>query len=217
MPPKSKRQMQLEQARAAKQPRVTETEPSVPEVSLSDSPQPSTSGASFSEPLDPEIHTGAPEDEGIYDEHSTMVNYASEWVESLSRDDLLSLSILLWYLLVGILSFKLTYAAEVIGKVLGRSDRTIREWRVSFNANKGTFPDTMQGKYQRDGVLWHNEELNKIATRYVRENTVVKGRPNLTAGSFCQWVNECLLTTRTLEPGYPRHISVETGIYSDGT
>ena len=70
MPPKSKRQMQLEQARAAKQPRVTETEPSVPEVSLSDSPQPSTSGASFSEPLDPEIHTGAPEDEGIYDEHS---------------------------------------------------------------------------------------------------------------------------------------------------
>ena len=68
----------------------------------------------------------------------------------------------------------------------------------------------MQGRYQRDGVLWHSEELNKIATRHVRENTVVKGRPNLTAGSFCQWVNECLLTTQTLEPGYPRRISVET-------
>ena len=118
----------------------------------------------------------------------------SEWVESLSSDDLLSLSILLRYLLV---AFKLTYAAEMIGKVLGRSDRTIREWRVSFNANKGTFPDTMQGKFKKDGVLWHNKE---IATRYVREN-VVKGRPNLTAGSFCQWVNECLLTTQTLEPG----------------
>ena len=49
-----------------------------------------------------------------------------------------------------------------------------------------------------------------MATRYIRENTVVKGRPNLTAGSFCQWVNECLLTTQTLEPGYPRRISVET-------
>ena len=68
----------------------------------------------------------------------------------------------------------------------------------------------MQGKYQRDGVLWHSEELNKIATRYVRENTLVKGRPNLTAGSFSQWVNECLLTTQTLEPGYPRRISFET-------
>ena len=202
--------MQLEQARAAKQVKVTETESTLPEASSSvpaDSPQPSTSDASFGEPTDPVIHT---KDERIYDEHSAMANYALEWVESLSRDDLLSLSILLWYLLVGILSFKLTDAAEMIGKVLRRSDRTVREWRVSFNANKGTFPDTMQGKYQRDGVLWNNEELNEIATRYVRENTVVKGRPNLTAGSFCQWVNECLLTTQTLEPGYPRHISVET-------
>ena len=122
MPPKS---MQLEQARAAKQANVTETEPTLPEASSSvpaDSPQPSTSGASFSEPTDPEIHT---EDEEMYDGHSAMANYALEWVESLSRDDLLSLSVLLWYLLVGILSFKLTDAAEMIGKVLGRSDRTI--------------------------------------------------------------------------------------------
>ena len=59
-------------------------------------------------------------------------------------------------------------------------------------------------------MLWHSEELNKIATRYVRENTVVKRRPNRTAGSFCQWLNECLLTTQTLEPGYPRCISIET-------
>ena len=203
--------MHLEKAiRAAKQAKVTETEPTLPEASssvLADSPQPSTSGASFSEPTDPEIHT---EDEEMYDGHSAMANCALEWVESLSRNDLLSLSVLLWYLLVGILSFKLTDAAEMIGKVLGRSDRTIREWRVTFNANKGTFPDTMQGKYKRDGVLWHSEELNKIATRYVRENTVVKGRPILTAGSFCQWVNECLLTTQTLELGYPRRISVET-------
>ena len=52
--------MQLELARAAKQAKVTETEPTLPEASSSvqaDSPQPSTSGASFSEPTDPEIHT----------------------------------------------------------------------------------------------------------------------------------------------------------------
>ncbi len=70
-----------------------------------------------------------------------------------------------------------------------------------------SFPDTLQGKYQRDGVLWHNEELNKIATKYVRENTVVKGRPNMTAASFCHWVNGHLLATQVLELGYPRKVS----------
>ncbi len=71
---------------------------------------------------------------------------------------------------------------------------------------------TLQGKYQRDGVLWHNEELNKIATKYmyVRENTVVKGKPNMTAVSFCHWVNGHLLATQVLEPGYPRKVSLET-------
>ena len=54
---------------------------------------------------------------------------------------------------------------------------------------------SMVGKYQRDGILWQNEHLNKVTTKYVRENTAVKGRPNLTAGSFCQWANECLLNT----------------------
>ena len=36
-----------------------------------------------------------------FDERSTMASSASEWVETLSRDDL-SLSILLWHLLTGI-------------------------------------------------------------------------------------------------------------------
>ena len=111
---------------------------------------------------------------------------------------------------VGTLSFKLTDAAELIGRFIGRSDRTVREWRVTFNSNRGTFPDTLQGKYQRDGILWQNEDLNKRAVKYVRENTVVRGKPNLTASSFCQWVNECLLETQTLEPGYPRRVSIET-------
>ena len=38
----------------------------------------------------------------------------------------------------------------------------------------------------------------------------MKGRPNLTACSFGEWVNEELLANETLEPGFPRKISVET-------
>ena len=172
-------------------------------------PGPSTSESipTFSESK--EDPTFDPEGEE-FDEESSILTYAQEWVESLSRDDLLSLSILLWYLLVGILQFQLTEAAKLIGRVLGKSDRTIREWKAVFRDNDGSFPDTLQGKYQREGVLWHNEELNEIATKYVRENTVVKGRPNMTAASFCHWVNGDL-PTQVLEPGYPRKISVETG------
>ena len=133
-----------------------------------------------------------------------MASYASEWVESLSRDDLLSLSILLWHIFTSILSFNITDAAGLIGRAIGKSDHTVREWKTTFNANRGSFPDTLQGKYQCDGVLWHSEDLNKQAVKYVRQNTVVKGKPNLTAGSFCQWINECLLVMQTLEPGYPR-------------
>ena len=39
---------------------------------------------------------------------------------------------------------------------------------------------------------------------------VVKGRPNLTIASFCQWINEELLPNATLAPGFPRRVSIET-------
>ena len=218
MPPRSKRKRQLEKARSQKLARGSESsqtaiEPAVTEplsTSPEASPLPSTSGVSFSEPVDSaqvEMDPETPED---YNELSAMASYASEWVESLSRDDLLSLSILLWHIFTGILSLNITDAAGFIGRAIGKSDRTVREWRTTFNTNHGSFPDTLQGKYQRDGVLWQSEDLNKQAAKYVRQNTVVKGKPNLTAGSFCQWINECLLVMQTLEPGYPRRVSVET-------
>ena len=47
----------------------------------------------------------------------------------------------------------------------------------------------------------------------MRENTAVKGKSNLTVYSFCEWVNEELLVSETLEPGFPRKISVKTARY----
>ena len=49
-----------------------------------------------------------------------------------------------------------------------------------------------------------------IVTEYVRQNASVKGRPNLTKHSLCHWINDELLPNENLEPGFPRHISVET-------
>ena len=48
------------------------------------------------------------------------------------------------------------------------------------------------------------------ATAFVRDNASLKGKPNLTAGAFCNWVNEVLLPSSVLEPGFPRTIQVET-------
>ena len=45
---------------------------------------------------------------------------------------------------------------------------------------------------------------------YVRDNDSVKGHPNFTTVTFCKWVNEYFLPNCTLEPGFPRKISLET-------
>ena len=94
--------------------------------------------------------------------------------------------------------------------MLGKSDRSVRQWRTNVLNNDGILPESKQGKYQRNGVLWNNEELNEKARQYIRVNSSVKGQPNMTCASFCKWVNKTLLPNSTLEPGYPRSVSVET-------
>ena len=76
------------------------------------------------------------------------------------------------------------------------------------------FPDSLQGKYLHKGVVWQNEELNKDLRQYVRENANVKGKPNMTTASLCQWVNNEPLSNHVLEPGFPhkiRMIQLEDG------
>ena len=146
-----------------------------------------------------------------FDFVAAIAEYASEWVESLNLDDLQSLSIFLWNLLLNVLEYQLlTDAAQVIAQVIGRCNHTVRQWRKVFVVNNGSFPDSLQGKYQREGVLWQNEELNRLATNYVRESAFAKGKPNLTNSTFCKWVNEVLLPNQVLDPGFPRSVSIET-------
>ena len=78
---------------------------------------------------------------------------------------------------------------------------TVRRWVDKFVANNG-------GHY--NNTLMSNEELCERARVYVRENAAPRGRPNLTARAFCQWVNNELLPNYTLDPGYPRRVSLET-------
>jgi hypothetical protein len=153
------------------------------------------SDCSFSTPVSMEEH--------LIEDHNT------EWVGSLERLNQMSLSILLHGVLVRQLQMGITESDKVISSFLGVSSRTIWEWRSMFFANEGCFTDTMQGKYTRS-LLWDNEDLNEQAARFIRANASVKGKPNLTAAEFCEWVNDYLLPTSTLDNTLPQRIGLTT-------
>lgn len=104
-----------------------------------------------------------------------LETFCENWVLQLDRDDRLSLGIFLAFQLRKQLDKGETEAAELAGLMIGKSDRTVRQWIKDFVENDYQVPDSQQGHYQRTGVLWHDEELNKKATEYVRSHNVVKG------------------------------------------
>ena len=81
-------------------------------------------------------------------------------------------------------SFTETKAAEYAAAMVKRSDRTVRRWQSGLIDNDGVLPESQEGRYQRTGVLWYNEELNKKAAEYVRENASVKVATTLQLLSF---------------------------------
>ena len=131
------------------------------------------------------------------------------WLDNLPRDDLQHMALLLYGRLPTIFGLSKSDTAAVVGEVLHKNKRTIRRWVDNFVSNGGEFSDSQQGHYVRNNTLM-SEELCDRVREYVRENAAPRGRPNLTAGAFCQWVNNEQLPNSVLDPGYPRGVSVET-------
>lgn len=100
-------------------------------------------------------------------------------------------------------------AALEAAYITGFNEKTVRQYRNEYFENKGQFSETKSGKYKRISIL-DDENLRLEAAMYVRENAHKKGSPNMTAASFCAWVNNDLLPSTTLPPNYPRLISVRT-------
>ena len=93
-------------------------------------------------------------------------DFAEDWLETLDKNDIKSISLFLCYHFVHAFSFIETKAAEYAASMMKKSDRTARRWR-SASIDDGVLPELEQGRYQRSGVLWQNEELNKKAVEYV--------------------------------------------------
>ena len=64
------------------------------------------------------------------------------------RDDRHALGVFLQYHLHETVGKSETEAAELAGLMIGRSDRTVRDYE-----NDGNVPESKQGQYQRSGVL----------------------------------------------------------------
>ena len=191
MPGKSKRKCQLEGARAAKLQKLANSTQTLVD-SEDDVPIPT-----FSDYESEEDVTYDPNTDQLDEEQAIHV-HAKEWVQCLHRDDVMSLTLLLHHLLVSRMHIQVSNASKLNGEMVEKSDRTVREWKATFLTNGNSFPDTLQGKYQRRGVLWNDEKLNDSVRKYVRENANIKGKPNMTSLSFCKWVNEELLPNRVL-------------------
>ena len=144
------------------------------------------------------------------DSFDILGEFVEGWIATLDRDDKKSLAMLLCYALVKEFSFTETRAAVFTAKIINKSEKTVRLWRTDLITNNGTFSKSKQGRYERYGVLWSSEELNKETAEYVRANTTIKGKPNMTVINFCKWVNKSLLPNSTIEPGFPRKIAIET-------
>ena len=108
--------------------------------------------------------------------------------------------------------FTWTNAETCAAQAVGKGERSVRRWRSVLIKHRGQFPSSKQGRYRRTGVLWKNKELNQKATSFVRENANVKGKPNMTNADFCRWINNSLLKNSTLEPGFPRTVSLTTSL-----
>ena len=101
--------------------------------------------------------------------------------------------------------------AKEVGLLLYLNEKTVRTWRKDFYSNHGSFSESLQGKHSRPFVL-DDEECRHKAAEWVRHNATSKGKANLTAAKFSDWVNNDLLPHTELPPGCPRQISERTAV-----
>ena len=102
-------------------------------------------------------------------------------------------------------------AAKESGMLFDVNEKTVRNWRNEFYNNNGSFHESKRGKHIRPFVL-DDEECRSKAAQWVRSNASVKGKPNMTALKFCNWVNTNLLPHTDLPPILPQSIKERTAV-----
>ena len=144
-----------------------------PTVTVEAIPPSSSQQDISSESTDQDDPTFDPQQELDENPSLKMEQFLEDWVVSLSREDKISLGLFLSYNLRNVLNFTATRAAEYAVVMMGKSDRTIRQWHSDF-VEHSEIPDNNKV------FFWSSETLNKKVTRYIRENcndTMWAGKP----------------------------------------
>ena len=133
MAPKRKRELQLAKAREAKREKTAESStlnlvssvealnaiPVLNDLDLNETvPDPNETIVASSATQDQ-----CEDDEQSFDEHAATKSFTEEWVESLDRDILQSISVLLWHLLHCELHYLIMNVASLKGLILNRGER----------------------------------------------------------------------------------------------
>ena len=88
----------------------------------------------------------------------------------------------------------------------------MRRWRKQFLADSSKFTVDGRGK-QPGGKAIDEEEYCDLALECVRANSYVKGEPNMTAATFCNWLNNTLLPQVAEHyPNTPSSVSQRTAV-----
>ena len=99
--------------------------------------------------------------------------------------------------------------AQSVGEVLGRCEKTIRDWIKELKENDGEFLAYGRGKHRRVTLLT-DERCCERATKWVRENSCRKGQANMTVKDFMDYLNETLLPSMAEDEALPKTVCMTT-------
>ena len=94
-------------------------------------------------------------------------------------------------------------------EIVGRTARTIRDWKTDFVVKRGEFSPYLRGKYARPSLISQEDVRTKVS-KWARGNACVRGSPNMTLASFAHNLNTNIIPKLNLPYGFPRAISVST-------
>ena len=154
---------------------------------------------------DPEVSTDSlcEDIQGVYE----------DWIFSLNRDDKKMLAMMLYDNYATQFGLRKTAAAVEVGLTLGVSDKMIRIWHRDFISNGGQFSEYQRGKYERYIVI-DDEEYKEMALIWIRLNSSVKGRPNMTAADFrTRVISTFLPQVKLHHPQVPSSTSEWTAVH----
>ena len=99
-------------------------------------------------------------------------------------------------------------AAKAVGKMIGVGEKSVRVWMTDLKSNGGKFPTYGRGKYRRVSIM--HDDVRREATKWIRENTCVKGKGNMTIKDFQRYINDQLLPSLQLPDEFPKKVSETT-------